>query len=256
MTSPVAVSRSLAGRSLMLVVRVPSTFVPSLIFPIFSVVAFSGAFSGLVKLPGFPVPEMIDWILPMSIVQGCAFAGITTGLGVARDIESGFFDRLLLAPTNRVALVTGPMAAAVARAFVPFALVLPVGLLAGARMPGGLPGVVMLLIAALGTALVAAGWALGLALRFKSTSKAGPLMQVGLFVAVFLSTAQVPLAVMEGWLQGIARLNPMTAVFALSRQGFIGGINWHDTWPGLLAILVSSVLLGWFAVRGLRTFNR
>src|SRR5437763_1372091 len=138
MSSAVAVSRTLAGRSLMLVYRVPSTFVPSLIFPVFSVVAFSGAFSGLVQLPGFPVPKMIDWVLPMSIVQGCAFAGVTTGLGVARDIESGFFDRLLLAPTNRLALVAGPMTASVVRSIVPFALVLPIGLLAGARMPGGL----------------------------------------------------------------------------------------------------------------------
>src|SRR2546423_4957982 len=159
MTSSVAVSRSLAGRSLMLVWRVPSTFVPSLIFPVFAVVAFSGAFSGLVQLPGFPVPKMIDWILPMSIVQGCAFAGVTTGLGVARDIESGFFDRLLLAPTNRIALIAGPMSAGVLRSVVPFALVLPIGFMAGARMPGGSAGVLVLLIASLGTALGAAGWA-------------------------------------------------------------------------------------------------
>ena len=256
MSSPIAVSRSLAGRSLMLVVRVPSTFVPSLIFPIFSVVAFSGAFSGLVRLPGFPVPKMIDWILPMAIVQGCAFAGVTTGLGTARDIESGFFDRLRLAPTNQAALVTGPMAASVARSVIPYALVLPVGLLAGARMRGGVAGAFMLLVASLGTAAAASGWALGLALRLKSTSRAGPLMQVGLFVVVFLSTAQVPLSVMTGWLKPVARINPMTEVFAMARQGFIGPVNWHDTWPGLLAILVASLLLGIFAVRGLRSFDR
>ena len=247
-----SVSRILAHRSLLVVYRVPSTFIPSIVFPVFTVVAFSGAFNAMVQIPGFPVPKMIDWILPMSVVQGCAFAGIGVGLGVARDIEGGFFDRLLLAPASRLTLVLGPMAAALARAFVPLVVVLPAGLLAGARLPGGALGAAMLGISSLGCAGVAAGWALGLALRLQSTAKAGPLMQIGIFVAVFLSTAQVPLSVMTGWLRGVARVNPMTAVLAMGRQGFIGGVNWHDTWPGTLAIALGIVLFTLFAVRGLR----
>jgi ABC-2 type transport system permease protein len=247
------VAAQLAARSVMLIPRVPSTFVPSLIFPVFSVIAFSGAFSALVKVPGFPPNiKMIDWILPMTIVQGAAFAGLTTGLGVARDLEGGFFDRLLLAPVRPIALIAGPMLAAVLRAFVPYALVLGVGILGGARLRGGLPGALVLLVAAEGAAVIAGGWAVGLALRIKSM-KAAALMQVGIFISVFLSTAQVPLAVMTGWLHGVARFNPTTNILALSRQGFIGHVTWHETWPGLLAIAGGILLLGLFAIRGLRS---
>jgi ABC-2 type transport system permease protein len=243
---------ALAGRSLALIPRVPSTFIPSLVFPVFVVVGFSGAFSAIAQLPGFPTDSMLDWMLPMAVIQGAAFAGITTGMGVARDIESRFFDRLLLAPVRPVALVAGPLAAAVFRAFIPFTAVLTVGVLSGAHLRGGLPGVLTLLVAAEGAALVAAGWGVGLALRLQAISKAAPFMQVGIFLAVFLSTAQVPLSVMTGWLHSVARINPMTNILALGRQGFIGDVTWDQTWPGLVAIGASAVVLTTFAVRGLR----
>jgi ABC-2 type transport system permease protein len=250
-TSVLAVTGHLAARSLKSISRVPSTFIPSLVFPVFTVVAFSGAFSAVARLPGFPAPKMIDWVLPMAIVQGAAFAGITNGFGVVRDMEGGFFDRLLLAPVRPAALVLGPLVAAMARAFIPFVLVLVAGLAAGADLPGGLPGLVVLLIAAEGTALMAAGWGVGLALRF-GTMQVAPLMQIGLFVAIFLSTAQVPLSVMTGWLHSVARVNPMTHVLALSRQGFLGHVTWGHTWPGLAVLAAGGLLLGTFALRGLR----
>jgi ABC-type multidrug transport system permease subunit len=246
------VATRLASRSVMLIPRVPSTFIPSLVFPVFSVIAFSGAFSALVLLPGFPVPKMIDWILPMTIVQGAAFAGLTTGLGVARDLEGGFFDRLLLAPVRPIALIAGPMLAAVMRAFIPYVLVLAVGLIGGARLPGGLPGAITLLIAAEGAAVIAGGWAVGLALRIKSM-KAAAIMQVGIFISIFLSTAQVPLTVMTGWLHTVARVNPTTNILALAREGFIGHVTWAQTWPGLIALAGGIALLGTFAIRGLRS---
>jgi ABC-2 type transport system permease protein len=249
--SSLRVSTALAGRSLVLIPRVPSTFVPSLIFPIFSVVAFSGAFSAVANIPGFPVPTVMDWMLPMAIVQGAAFSGMTVGMGMARDLESGFFDRLLLAPVKPLGLIAGPMGAAMVRALIPTALVLPVGMLAGARLRGGIPGGLMLLLAAEGIALVGAAWAIGLALRAKSMQIA-PLMQMGIFLTVFLSTAQVPLTVMTGWLHQVARVNPMTNILALARQGFIGDVTWGQTWPGLVALAGSIVVLVLFAVRGLR----
>lgn len=255
MTAPrVSVPRvagTLAWRSVALIPRVPSTFIPSLIFPIFSVVAFSGAFSAVARLPGFPAETMVDWMVPFSVVQGAAFAGVTTGFGMARDIQTRFFDRLLLSPVQHRALVMGPLTAAAMRAVVPFVIVLVAGLLARVNLPGGPLGLLALLVAAEGSAVMAAGWSIGLALRFKSM-KAAPLIQMGLFMTMFLSTAQVPLSVMTGWLHGVARVNPMTNVLRLARQGFVGEVTWAATWPGLLVLVVGGALLGAFALRGLR----
>jgi ABC-2 type transport system permease protein len=249
--SSVQVTTRLAWRAIVLIVRVPAALVPMLIFPVFSVVAFSGAFSAVADVPGFPAETMVDWMVPFAAVQGAAFAGVMIGLGVARDLESGFFDRLLLSPVRPTALVAGPMTASLLRALVPFAIVLVVGTSAGMHVPGGVLGLLTLLAACEGTAVIAAGWSVGMALRFGSMRMA-PLVQMALFLTMFLSTAQVPLAVMTGWLHGVARFNPMTNVLRLARQGFVGDVGWDGTWGGLVALGAGIVLLGWFAVRGLR----
>src|SRR5918992_788285 len=179
--SSLQVTWSIAARSLKLIPRLPSTFIPSLIMPVFLTIAFTGAFSGLVLLPRFPADEIINWFLPMTIVQGAAFAGVTTGMGVARDLENGFYDRLLSSPASRAALMAGPLVASVLRGLLPFGLLLAAAPFVGADLPGGPLGIGTLAVGSLGIALVAGGWALGLALRFK-TMQSAPLMQTGIFL--------------------------------------------------------------------------
>lgn len=254
MTAP-NVTVALAGRSLLMLQRVPAVVIPSIIFPVIIVVAFSGAYGALTRIPGFPVKDMIDWMLPMSIVQGSAFSGVNVGLGMVRDIEGGFFDRLRLAPGGRMSIVFGPMLGSVFRALIPTVVVLLVGLFAGAHLPGGPLGVVALVVAALGASIIAAGWGIGLALRIRSM-KSAPLVQVGLFASIFVSTAQVPLEVMTGWLKAVARVNPTTYILELARQGFIGDVRWETTWRGLLALVIGVAGLTAFALRGLASFDR
>ena len=249
--SSLQVTWGIAARSLKLIPRLPSTFVPSLVMPVFFTISFAGAFSGLVLLPGFPAEKIIDWFLPMTTIQGAAFAGITTGMGVARDLQNGFFDRLLLAPASRLALLSGPLVATVLRGFIPIALLLVIAVVGGAHFYGGALAILVLVVASLGVALAAGAWAVGLALKFK-TQQAAPLMQSGLFLLFFLSTAQMPIELLTGWLHGIARFNPMTNVFLMARQGFLGDVTWRDTWPGLLALVGMIVVLVFFAVRQMR----
>lgn len=249
--SSLRVAWAIAERSIKLIPRVPSTFFPSLIMPIFLVVSFGGQFAGLALLPGFPTDQILDWFIPMATLQGAAFAGITTGLGVARDLENGFFDRFLLSPARRGALVAGPLIGGVLRGFLPLTLLTFVTIFSDATVTGGFLGWVTYYVAALGMALTAGAWAFGLAIRFK-TMQVAPLMQTGLFLAVFLSTAQMPLELIGGWLHDVARFNPMTNVLALAREGFLGEVTWADTWPGLVSLAGMAAFFIIFAARGMR----
>lgn len=249
--SSAAVTWSIAKRSMMLIPRMPSTFFPSLVMPVFLTVSFAGAFSGIVEFPGFPADKALDWFIPMTTLQGAAFAGITTGMGVARDLESGFYDRLLASPASRWSLLGGPLLAAILRSLAPLILLLAVAVAARASFHAGLIGVAALSVACIGIALAAGAWSLGLALRFKSM-QATPLMQSGMFLAVFLSTAQMPMELLTGWLHAVARVNPMTNVLALARQGFLGDVTWAETWPGLLSLTAVAGLLVLFAHRGMK----
>lgn len=246
------VALAVARRSLLLIPRLPSTFVPSMLMPVFLTIVFSEAFAGIALLPGFPARDTVDWFIPMTAMMGSAFAGVTTGLSVARDLEIGFYERFLASPAPRSSLLAGAMLAAMVRAAFPVTLVLLVGALLGVNLPGGIAGLGTLAIAVAGVSLSAAAWSLGIALRFK-TLQAAPLMQVGVFLTVFLSTAQMPLDLLSGWLKTVATYNPMTYILGLARQGFLGtGISWADTWPGLAAIGGVLALLTLFAGRGMQ----
>jgi ABC-2 type transport system permease protein len=242
---------ALAKRSIVGIGRMPAAFVPSVIMPIVFVIVFSGAFSAITNLPGFDTDNILNWYAPMTILQGSAFAGLGTAFGTARDLEDGFFDRLLLAPTSRWSILVGSLVASVLRSLLPFCLVLIVAVVGGATVPGGVAGVLCLLVASSAIAFLAGAWGLGLVYRVKSMS-AGPLIQVGIFLTLFLSTAQVPLDVMSGWLHAVARFNPMTPVLQLARAGFIGSVEWGEVWPGTIALVAGGAGLVWFAYRGMR----
>lgn len=246
-----AVTWGIAERSVKLIPRIPSTFIPSLVMPVFFTVAFSGPFASLVNIPGFPAEYILDWVIPFTTLQGCAFAGITTGMGVARDLESGFYDRMLLSPAPRRALLGGALLATILRAGIALVLMILIGLLAGAHFREGIVGIAMLAVAGLGLALAAGAWAIGLALRFK-TQQVAPLMQMGVFLSTFLSTAQMPVELLTGWLDDVARANPVTYVLALARQGFLGEVTWATTGEGLIAVFGMIAVLGLFAYRGMK----
>lgn len=246
-----AITWAVAKRSLMLIPRTPSTFFPALVMPVFLTISFAGAFSGIVNLPGFPADNSLSWFIPMTTIQGAAFAGVTTGMGVARDFESGFYDRFLASPASRPSLLGGPLLAALFRGLLPVALLLIITLVTGTDIPGGLLGIASLTLAAIGVSLIGGAWSTGVALRSKSMQSV-PLIQAGLFIGFFLSTAQMPIHLLTGWLHTVARFNPMTNILQLARQGYLGEVGWTTTWPGLVAIAGSALGLILFAYRGMR----
>jgi ABC-2 type transport system permease protein len=182
--------------------------------------------------------------------MGSAFAGVGMGFSAVRDIESGFFDRLRMAPSPRSSLIVGPLFTAWIRVLIVVTMTTIVGMLFGARLTDGVLGLVTLYIAGFGIATIGLGWGLGLAYIF-GDMRAAALMQLGLFLAMFLTSAQAPLSLMSGWLHSVARVNPFTNILRLARQGFLGDVTWNDTWGGLVAIVGLSALTFLFAYRSL-----
>jgi ABC-2 type transport system permease protein len=81
-------------------------------------------------------------------------------------------------------------------------------------------------------------------------------MQAGMLGAVLLTTAYAPLALLQGWLQQVARLNPVTRVLEAARQGFLGSVDWAHTWPGLVALAGMLLVLGSLALREMGRMGR
>lgn len=251
------VAGMLARRSLRAIRRLPAAFIPSLVMPVFLTISFSGAYGGFVRDggPGFPTHDPLSWFVPQAAVQAAAFGGMGIAFGAIRDLESGFFDRLIMAPISPWGLLVGPLSAGAVRAMVPVALVTAVGLLGGMEVPGGPAAFVMMAVVAVGIGVVAGLWGLGLAYRIRSMGAAA-LMQFGIFFLIFLSEAQVPVGVMQGWLKPVATWNPLTRILRMARSGFVGDVTWAVVGPGLAALAGFVVITAVFAATGLRRIRR
>ena len=248
-----SVALTLWRRSLNEVLRVRGALLPATIAPVVFMLGITGQFGRLTGLEGFPTDSYISWIVPLSCLQGAGFAGAATGSNLARDIEQGWFDRLLVSPVSRPMLLIGPILGAITRSLVPATVVLIVGLLIGADLTGGVPGLLALYVACAAFCACAALWGIFMAVTFR-TQQAGPLMQQGVFLAVFLSTAYTPEVLLEGWLAEVAPYNPVTYVLEMARQATVVDIepSLAHTLPGLAALAGMAIVLGTLAMLGLR----
>jgi ABC-2 type transport system permease protein len=230
--------------------RVPGAAIPGVLAPTIFFLGINGVFGALTHLTGFETGTYESFAVPVSMLQGAGFTGAAAGVNLARDMEQGWVDRLLVSPAPRWVLLAGTVLAASARALIPATFVLTIALLLGASWPG-IDGLLVAYLMVASMAAVAACWGSSLALRFKSQS-AAPLMQAGMMAAIFTTTAYAPLALLQPWMRTVAEANPITQVLDGARQGFLGSVTWAETWPALAVLLGLVVLLGTWALREMR----
>jgi len=246
----VATVRVLIRRARNEIIRVPGAAIPGVLAPTIFFLGLTAVFGSLTLLPGFDTQSYQSFIIPVSLLQGAGFTGAATGVNLARDIEQGFFDRLLASPAPRPAVLAGLVLSASFRSLIPATVLLTVGFAIGVHWPG-LGGLLLAVFCVMATGTIAACWGVTLALRYR-TQSAAPLMQAGMFVLVLFTTAYAPIELLQGWLADVARINPLTQVVDAARQGFIGDpITWAGTWPAIAALVGLLAVLSYFALRGM-----
>jgi ABC-type multidrug transport system permease subunit len=252
-SADLATIRALIRRARNELLRVPGAAIPGVLAPTIFFLGLTSVFGNLTLLPGFTSESYQSFLVPVSLMQGAAFTGAATGVNLARDIEQGWFDRLLASPAPRPVILAGLVASAGVRALLPAIFLLLIAFAIGTHWPG-FDGLAVALLIVMGMGIVAATWGTSLALKFK-TQSAAPLMQAGMFVLVLFTTAYAPKDLLQDWLQTVATINPVTQVVEAARQGFVGEVTWAETWPGLLALLGLGVLFTALALRGMRRMN-
>jgi ABC-type multidrug transport system permease subunit len=231
-------------------VRVPGAAIPGVLAPTIFFLGLNGVFGALTQLRGFSTGTYESFVVPVSMLQGAGFTGAAAGVNLARDIEQGWIDRLLVSPAPRWVLLAGTVLSASARALIPATFVLTIALALGAGWPG-VDGLLVTYFMVVAMAAVAACWGSMLALHFKSQS-ASPLMQAGTMAVILTTTAYAPLALLQPWMRSVAEVNPVTQVVDAARQGFVGSVTWAETWPGIVALLAMLAVLGTLALREMR----
>lgn len=245
---------ALARRGLNEILRVPGASIPGILAPTIFMIGGYSMFGRLDFLPGFEGASYLNWIFPIGMLQSAAFTGAATGVNLARDIESGWFDRLLLSPVPRGAILSGIVASAAIRLMLPSAFLLTIGWLVGLNWPG-FDGFLIALVLSCTFAAAMACWSCALAIHFGSQD-AAPLMQSTGFILVQFSTAFAPLILLSSWLRQVAELNPVTYVLGGVRQGFIAEVSWTDSWPAIVAVTGLLVLTMAISLRSIVRVGR
>ena len=249
-----AVALAVAWRSLHHFFRNPAFLLPSIMFPLFFFIAFAGGLSGVQNAPDFDYKSgYTSFQFAFVCMQAAAFGGVFTGFAIAGDFEFGFARRLLLAAPNRGGIVIGYMLTAMVRTVFVLSIVFFAGLVSGMRFDGSAADLVALLALALAVSGVSTLWAAGIAMRMRSM-QAGPVMQMPVFILLFLAPVYVPLDLVAGWVHDVARFNPATA-FLEAARGFVAGE------PAKVAITIAclaamAALVALWARGGLRSAER
>jgi ABC-2 type transport system permease protein len=234
-----SVALTVAWRNLHVALRSPGLLLPPILFPVFLFAAFAGGLSGIGRAPNFDYPDFKAFLFVFVLMQSAAFGGVFVGVALAGDLESGLVRRIVLASPRRGPILMGYLLATVARAVLTTAVLSGLAFAAGMHVAGGWQGMAELLALAMLVTVAATLFAAGVALRLPTT-QAAPLMQVPVFLSMFLAPVYTPRPLMTGWVRAAADHNPVTLLLETGRALLAG----HAGQVGLsLAVLAGSIVV-------------
>jgi ABC-2 type transport system permease protein len=242
----------IARRSLVRTARQPGTWIPPLAFPLMLMAVNSNGLRAATHLPGFPTHSFLAFFIPFSFMQGALFASGIAGVDLARDIDTGFLNRLALTPVRGSALLLGQIGGALGLGAVQAVVYLTVALAAGVHIDAGVGGAALILLLALGAAAGFGGLGLFLALRTGSGEGVQSMFPL-LFFLLLISSMNLPRNLIEvGWFRDLATINPVSYLIEALRSLVIQGWNAEALGLGFgftVALIVTSM---WLAARQLR----
>lgn len=233
--------------------RQPASAIPPLVFPVALMAVNAGGLRASTLLPGFPTHSFLAFALAVPFIQGALFSTMNAGTDLARDIQTGFLNRLSLTSLRGSTLLAGQLAGIVVLGLVQASFYVLVGLVTGVRFAAGVGGILVLLVFA---AVVSLGFgALGsfMALRTGSGESIQGLFPL-LFVFLFISSMNTPRNLIAvHWFRVAAGLNPVSYLIECVRSLIIAG------WDGQALALgfgIASVLAVVALALATRAFRR
>ncbi len=232
----------LARRSILRLLRQPEVIVPALLFPLLIFALQAAGLSPAADIPGFPADSYFAFLLAFPLVQGALFAAVSAGTDLAKDIETGFLDRLALTPMRPAALLIGLLTGVCALGFLQAIVFIVTGLLFGVDIKAGFLGVLVLILFNMLTALGFGGIGAILALRTGSGESVQGLFPL-LLVSFFLSSVLLPRDLIDtGWFKTVATYNPISYLVEGIRSLIITGWDPQALLYGFLVVGVVIVL--------------
>jgi ABC-2 type transport system permease protein len=213
----------LARRSVVRTARQPANVIAPLVFPMLLLAVNAGGLKAETRLPGFPTNSFLAFALAVPFIQGALFATMNAGTDLARDIQTGFLNRLALTPMRNMALLTGQLGGVIVMGLVQAVFYVGVGIAFGVRLQSGWAGVAVILAFAALVSLAFGGLGAFAALMTGSGEAVQGLFPA-FFVFLFLSSMNIPRNLIEiTWFRDAATANPVSYLLEGVRSLIITG---------------------------------
>ena len=243
----------LARRSVIRTLRQPANWITPLIFPLALMAVNTGGLDAATNLPGFPSDSFLAFFLAFPFIQGALFATVNAGVDLARDIQTGFLNRLSLTPMQGAALLVGHLGGVIAMGFLQALWYLAVGLAIGVRLESGVLGALVLFMLAVLIVVAFGSFGALAALRTGSTEAVHSLFPV-FFVFLFISSMNLPRNLIEtDWFRIAASVNPVSYLIEAIRSLVIVGWDGQALALGFgftIALAILGLTLSSLALRG------
>lgn len=226
--------------------RQPILIFFNLIQPLVWFLLFTQAFSAIGNIPAFQqltgTSSYITFFTAAVIIQTIASSALNSGIGIVNDFDSGFMDKMRVAPIKKSSILFGRLFSSALTTVVQVGIILAIGLVLGVNIASGPLGVLAIFVLAALFGIAWSGISLFVALN---TKNAETTLSVGLlttFPLLFLSASVMPLGLLPNWVQQVAKVNPFTYIAEAFQSLIIKGFIWSNILNSLVAILIVGIL--------------
>ena len=256
MSAALAQTRAMTLRHLRELWRQPWFVAIMLVQPLIWLLLFGSLFEHVVEIPGFGGGDDIDFLTPGLVVMTALFSAGWSGMGVIEDLNRGVMDRFLVSPVSRASLIAGRLGSLALTVAIQSLIVVAIGMAVGARFPGGIVGIAVLAGCAVLLACSVGSLSIGLALVARQEETLIASVQLVVLPATFLSAGLMAQSLAPGWVQDVARYNPVNWAVQAGRGTLGDNVDWGLVGSRALLLVALAVLCGWVATRAFHAYQR
>ena len=222
----------------------------SLIQPLVWFLLFTQAFSaiGSIQTPQFSFASLtgtssyITFFTAAVIIQTIASSALQAGIGIVNDLDSGFMDKMRVAPIRKSAILFGKLFSDAISTIIQVVIILVIGLALGVHIASGILGALMILFIAATFGIAWSGISLFVALTTKSSQTTLSIGLLTTFPLLFLSASVMPLQLLPSSVQQVAKVNPFTYIAQAFQNLVIKGFIWDSIGYAFIATLIIGVI--------------
>ena len=218
----------------------------SLIQPLVWFLLFTQAFSAIGNFPGFAqltgTSSYITFFTAAVIIQTVASSALQSGIGMVNDLESGYLDKMKVAPIKKSAILLGKVLSDGVSILIQVSIIMALALLVGVNVATGFLGILLILFLSMAFGIAWSGISLFVALSTRNTETTLSIGLLTTFPLLFLSTAVMPKQLLPAWVQSVAAVNPISYIAGALQGLIIRGFEWGEIGQALLIIAVIGVI--------------